>query len=61
MRVFTLGFAHTQTVDPRDEDIVNLCPFTEQLGNFIIMMKRLGHEVIHIGMQIGRASCRERV
>ena len=50
MRIFVLGFPHTQTVDPRDEDIVNLCPFTEQVGNFIIMMHRLGHEVIHIGM-----------
>ena len=50
MRIFVIGFAHTQTIDPRDEDLVNVCPFTEQLWYFAKMMVDRGHEVIHIGM-----------
>ncbi|MGD0042149.1 MAG: hypothetical protein ABSE84_17385, partial [Isosphaeraceae bacterium] len=50
MRIFVTGFAHTQTIDPRDEDLVNVCPFTEQLWYFAKMMVDRGHEVIHIGM-----------
>lgn len=52
-----MGFPHTQTTDPRDEDLVNLCPFTEQVWYFAKMMAdrrdadgKPSHEVIHIGM-----------
>ena len=50
MRIMTLGFPHTQTIDPRDEELVNICPFTEQVWYFMKMMVDRGHEVIHIGM-----------
>ena len=49
MRIFCLGFPHTQTIDPRDEELINLCPFTEQVWYFAKMMVDRGHEVIHIG------------
>ena len=50
MKIFCLGFPHTQTIDPRDEELINLCPFTEQVWYFAKMMVDRGHEVIHIGM-----------
>ena len=50
MRIFVLGFPHTQTIDPTDENLVNLCPFTEQVWYFAKMMVDRGHDVIHIGM-----------
>jgi glycosyltransferase involved in cell wall biosynthesis len=49
MRIFVLGFPHTQTLDPRDENLVNLCTFTEQVWYFCQMMVDRGHEVIHVG------------
>ncbi|HJX53955.1 MAG TPA: glycosyltransferase [Polyangia bacterium] len=50
MRIWVLGFPHTQTLDPRDESIVNMCPFTEQVWYFCKMMVDRGHDVTHIGM-----------
>ena len=49
MRIFVLGFPHTQAIDPRDENLINICPFTEQIWYFCQMMALRGHEVIHVG------------
>ena len=48
-RILVLGFPHTQTIDPRDENLINICPFTEQIWYFCQMMALRGNEVIHVG------------
>ena len=49
MRIFVLGFPHTQTIDPRGEDLINICPFSEQIWYFCQMMALRGNDVIHVG------------
>ena len=49
MRMFVLGFPHTQTLDPRDLEVIPACFFTELIWNFCSIMAARGHEVIHIG------------
>jgi glycosyltransferase involved in cell wall biosynthesis len=58
MRIFVLGFPHTQTIDPRDENLVNICPFTEQIWYFCKLMADRGHEVIHLGTPGSTPPCR---
>jgi len=49
MRLFVLGFPHTQTLDPRDPSRIPACFFTELIWNFCTIMTARGHEVIHVG------------
>ena len=49
MRILVLGFPHTQTIDPRGEDLINICPFSEQIWYFCQMMALRGNDVIHVG------------
>lgn len=47
------GMPHTATGDP----FYHHCAFTSNIKNFIKMMTRLGHEVIHYGGEGSKADC----
>jgi len=56
MKIIMLGVPHTQTT--RD---FSTCPFTIKAWNQCRMLHRLGHEVIHLGVEGSDPECSENV
>ncbi len=56
LKVFVLGVPHTQTTRA-----FNTCPFTMKAWNQCQMLKRRGHEVIHIGVEGSDPECTQNV
>src|SRR5947208_2729783 len=56
MRIFVLGVHHTQTTRA-----FTTCPFTMKTCYQCRMFRRLGHEVIHLGVEGSDPDCTENV
>ncbi|MCA9203464.1 MAG: hypothetical protein KDA59_10485, partial [Planctomycetales bacterium] len=56
VKLFILGVPHTQTVVR-----FSSCPFTMKTRMLCRMMRRLGHEMVYLGVEGAETGCSEQV